>query len=118
MEQRWLIDKKIEKFTVGKDREYDLVLAKYDIKASIAHAKMLNKVGVLKSNELKLLEYELNQIKQEIMDGKFEIENKFEDVHSKIESILTNKLGEIGKKIHTGRSRNDQVLLDSIIFKR
>jgi argininosuccinate lyase len=111
-----ILDKKIEKFTVGKDRINDLYLAKYDVKASIAHAKMLNKVGVLKSNELKLLEYELNQIKQEIMDGKFEIENKFEDVHSKIESILTNKLGEIGKKIHTGRSRNDQVLVATQLY--
>ena len=111
-----ILDKKIEKFTVGKDRINDLYLAKYDVKASIAHAKMLNKVGVLKSNELKLLEYELNQIKQEIMDGKFEIENKFEDVHSKIESILTNKLGEVGKKIHTGRSRNDQVLVATQLY--
>ena len=111
-----MLDKKIEKFTVGKDRINDLYLAKYDIKASIAHAKMLNKVGILKSNELKSLEHELNQIKLEIEDGEFEIENKFEDVHSKIESILTNKLGEVGKKIHTGRSRNDQVLVATQLY--
>ena len=108
-----MLDKKIEKFTVGKDRINDLYLAKYDIKASIAHAKMLNKVGILKSNELKSLEHELNQIKLEIEDGEFEIENKFEDVHSKIES---NKLGEVGKKIHTGRSRNDQVLVATQLY--
>jgi argininosuccinate lyase len=111
-----ILDKKIEKFTVGKDRINDLYLAKYDIKASIAHAKMLNKVGVLNSNELELLEYELNQINKEIIEGKFIIENKFEDIHSKIESILTNKLGEVGKKIHTGRSRNDQVLVATQLY--
>ena len=106
-----ILDKKIEKFTVGNDRINDLYLAKYDVKATIVHAKMLNKIGVLSSNELESLESELNQINEDIIEGKFEIEINFEDVHSKIESILTNKLGEIGKKIHTGRSRNDQVLV-------
>jgi len=111
-----ILDKKIEKFTVGNDRINDLYLAKYDVKATIVHAKMLNKIGVLSSNELESLESELNQINEDIIEGKFEIESNFEDVHSKIESILTNKLGEIGKKIHTGRSRNDQVLVATQLY--
>ena len=104
-------DKKIDHFTVGNDRELDLVLAKYDIKASMAHAKMLGKIGLLTSEETLELVLELENIAQSIKDGKFIIEDTFEDVHSKIEFILTEKLGDTGKKIHTARSRNDQVLV-------
>ncbi|MGB5428656.1 argininosuccinate lyase [Eudoraea sp.] len=104
-------DKKIDHFTVGNDRELDLVLAKYDIKASMAHAKMLGKIGLLTSEETLELVRELENIARSIKDGKFIIEDTFEDVHSKIEFILTKKLGDTGKKIHTARSRNDQVLV-------
>ncbi|MGB5387282.1 MAG: argininosuccinate lyase [Eudoraea sp.] len=104
-------DKKIDHFTVGNDRELDLVLAKYDIKASMAHAKMLGKIGLLTSEETIELVRELENIARSIKDGKFIIEDTFEDVHSKIEFILTEKLGDTGKKIHTARSRNDQVLV-------
>ncbi|MGB5227807.1 MAG: argininosuccinate lyase [Eudoraea sp.] len=104
-------DKKIDHFTVGNDRELDLVLAKYDIKASMAHAKMLGKIGLLTSEETIELVRELENIARSIKDSKFIIEDTFEDVHSKIEFILTEKLGNTGKKIHTARSRNDQVLV-------
>jgi argininosuccinate lyase len=104
-------DKKIDHFTVGNDRELDLVLAKYDIIASLAHAKMLGKIGLLTSEETLELVRELENIGQSIEEGKFIIEDTFEDVHSKIEFILTEKLGDTGKKIHTARSRNDQVLV-------
>ena len=103
---------KIEKFTVGKDRFYDLFIAKYDIKATIAHAKMLHSIKVLTHSELDKIISELNLINNDIKIGKFIIEDNYEDVHSKIESILVKKLGIIGKKIHTGRSRNDQVVTD------
>ncbi len=104
-------DKKIDHFTVGNDRELDLVLAKYDIIASMAHAKMLGKIGLLTSEETHLLVRELENMALSIKEGKFIIEDTFEDVHSKIEFILTEKLGDTGKKIHTARSRNDQVLV-------
>ena len=104
-------DKKIDHFTVGNDRELDLVLAKYDITASIAHAKMLGKIGLLTPEETNALVTELNNITLTIKEGNFTIEDSFEDVHSKIEFILTEKLGDTGKKIHTARSRNDQVLV-------
>lgn len=105
------IDQKIEKFTVGNDRELDLFLAEYDIQASKAHAKMLGKVGILTSTEAEDLVWELDILAAKVQDGSFEIEKEFEDVHSKIEFELTRKLGEAGKKIHTARSRNDQVLV-------
>ncbi|HET7360519.1 MAG TPA: argininosuccinate lyase, partial [Salinimicrobium sp.] len=105
------IDKKIENFTVGNDRELDMHLAKYDITASKAHAKMLGKVGILTSAETEDLIKELNKLQQQVDDGSFKIEEDFEDVHSKIEFELTKSLGETGKKIHTARSRNDQVLV-------
>ncbi|WP_019668995.1 argininosuccinate lyase [Eudoraea adriatica] len=103
-------DKKIDQFTVGNDRELDLVLAKYDIQASSAHAKMLGKIGLLTAEETQALLRELENIALSIKEGNFIIEDSFEDVHSKIEYILTEKLGDTGKKIHTARSRNDQVL--------
>jgi argininosuccinate lyase len=109
-------DKKIDMFTVGNDRELDLLLAKYDVLGSIAHAKMLHKIGILSDNEIKALEVELNVILQQIEKGQFIIEDSFEDVHSKVEFLLTEKLGDTGKKIHTARSRNDQVLVDVHLF--
>ena len=105
------IDKKIEKFTVGNDRELDLFLAEYDIIASRAHAKMLGKVGLLSEKEVQDLVRELDALAQLNSEGQFVIEEDFEDVHSKIEYVLTEKLGDTGKKIHTARSRNDQVLV-------
>jgi argininosuccinate lyase len=104
-------DKKIDIFTVGSDRELDLVIAKYDVIASKAHAKMLGKIGLLTDKEVSDLVNELNNIGKTVQDGTFTIENTFEDVHSKIEYILTEKLGDTGKKIHTSRSRYDQVLV-------
>ena len=104
-------DKKIDHFTVGNDRELDLLLAKYDVIASKAHAKMLGKIGLLTKVETESLVNELNNITTTIEEGSFIIEDTFEDMHSKIEFILTEKLGDTGKKIHTARSRNDQVLV-------
>ncbi|NBB19821.1 argininosuccinate lyase [Runella sp. CRIBMP] len=112
------ISEKIEKFTVGRDREMDLYLAPYDVLGNIAHAKMLESVGLLKKDELTALEAELKNIYQEIRQGRFEIEDGVEDVHSQVELMLTRKLGDIGKKIHSGRSRNDQVLVDMKLFTR
>ena len=102
---------KIDHFTVGKDREYDLHLAAYDCQASIAHAQMLAEIGVLTSEEALQLVGVLNDLKSAAEKGDFVIEAEFEDMHSKIEYVLTQKLGDLGKKIHTARSRNDQVLV-------
>ncbi|MEM1260719.1 MAG: lyase family protein, partial [Bacteroidota bacterium] len=104
-------DKKIDHFTVGNDRELDLFLAKYDVIASAAHAKMLAKVGLISNEEGKALVKELGVIAKSIEKGQFTIEDDFEDMHSKIEFLLIEKLGDTGKKIHTARSRNDQVLV-------
>ncbi len=105
------IDKKIELFTVGNDREIDLHIAKYDMQASLAHAKMLNKIKIISAEELQQLDEGLQELQQQIEDNTFVIEPQFEDVHSKIEFELTKKYGNVGKKIHTARSRNDQVLV-------
>ena len=105
------IDKQIEKFTVGNDREIDMHIAKYDVQASLAHAIMLASIGIITADELKDLKRGLQELAADIENGTFIIEASFEDVHSKIEWELTNKLGEVGKKIHTARSRNDQVLV-------
>lgn len=104
-------DKKIDHFTVGNDREWDLHLAKFDVMASKAHAKMLGEIGLLTAVEVQQLLKELDAIALAIENGSFTIEDSFEDMHSKIEFILTEKLGDTGKKIHTARSRNDQVLV-------
>lgn len=104
-------DKKIDHFTVGNDRHLDLHLAKYDVIASKAHAKMLGEIGLLTSEETALLVDELDRIGTSITKGEFKIEDSFEDMHSKIEFLLTLRLGDTGKKIHTARSRNDQVLV-------
>lgn len=109
----------IEQFTVGKDRELDLELAKHDVKGTIAHITMLESVGLLDKSELDTLIKELNRIQNVVIStGDFEIEEGVEDVHSQIELMLTRKLGDIGKKIHSGRSRNDQVLVDLRLFLR
>ncbi len=109
---------KIEKFTVGRDREMDLYLAPFDVLGNLAHARMLTSVGLLEAAELGDLERELKEIYQQIQAGNFEIEDGIEDVHSQVELMLTRKLGDTGKKIHSGRSRNDQVLVDLKLFTR
>ena len=109
-------DKKIEAFTVGRDRELDLDLAYYDVKASMAHAQMLARVGLISQKEGESLVAALKEIEASIRDGAFTIEEDFEDMHSKIEYLLTEKLGDTGKKIHTARSRNDQVLVAMQLF--
>jgi len=112
------VNAKIEAFTVGHDREMDLFLAKYDVLGSIAHIRMLESVGLLQANELKILLVELKNIYQLIEKNQFTILEGVEDVHSQVELMLTRKLGDVGKKIHSGRSRNDQVLLDLKLFAR
>jgi argininosuccinate lyase len=102
---------KVDAFTVGKDREYDLVLAQYDCEASMAHASMLGKIGLITANEAEQLCAVLSRLKTSAAAGDFTIEDEFEDMHSKIEHVLTAELGDLGKKIHTARSRNDQVLV-------
>ena len=108
----------VERFTVGKDRILDLKLAKYDVLGNMAHAKMLEKIGILSSGELKEVLKGLEEIMETIKAGTFTIEDTFEDVHSKIEYELIQRIGEAGKKIHTARSRNDQVLLDLRLYLR
>lgn len=102
---------KVDHFTVGSDREYDLLLAAYDCEASSAHAQMLAKIGLLTKEEADLVTLALNNLKKKALEGSFTIEDEFEDMHSKIEHVLTDQLGDLGKKIHTARSRNDQVLV-------
>lgn len=109
-------NKRVEDFTVGNDRELDLRLAKHDIKGSMAHIKMLVKIGLLGVDEEKRLQIELHNILQEVEKGNFRLEDDVEDIHSQIEAMLTERLGEVGKKIHSGRSRNDQVLVDIKLF--
>ena len=112
------VDAKIEAFTVGRDRELDLFLAKYDVLGSMAHIRMLQSVGLLEVKELELLHNELNVIYKLAANGEFIINEGVEDVHSQVELMLTEKLGDMGKKIHSGRSRNDQVLVDLKLFAR
>lgn len=111
-------DKMIEEFTVGQDRELDLQLARYDVEGSKAHIKMLESIGLLKTDELQILTAALNDIAEIIERGEFFIEPGVEDVHSQVEFMLTQRLGDVGKKIHSGRSRNDQVLVDLKLFTR
>lgn len=117
-EKNYEINKEIEKFTVGKDRELDLFLASYDVLGSMAHITMLESIGLLKADELKVLLAELKNIYKICREGKFVIEEGIEDVHSQVELMLTRKLGDVGKKIHSGRSRNDQVLVDLKLWCR
>lgn len=108
----------VEKFTVGNDRILDLRLAGYDVQGSLAHIKMLESIGLLSKEELTQLEGALRRIMDSIESGKFKLEDDVEDIHSQIELLLTRELGEVGKKIHSGRSRNDQILLDIRLFLR
>ena len=112
------VDEKIDKFTVGLDRELDLHLAPFDVMGTMAHITMLESVGLLQKEELKVLLSELKNIYNEAVQGRFVIEDDIEDVHSQVELMLTRKLGDIGKKVHSGRSRNDQVLLDLKLYSR
>ena len=112
------IQDKIERFTIGRDREMALYLAEADVLGSMAHITMLESIGLLQADELKQLLAELKNIHSQIKNGEFVIEEGIEDVHSQVELMLTRKLGDIGKKIHSGRSRNDQVLVDLKLFIR
>ena len=117
-EKNYSINKEIERFTVGRDRELDIYLAKYDVLGSMAHITMLNTIGLIADDELPLLLAELRRIYDICEKGDFIIEDDIEDVHSQVELMLTRALGDMGKKIHSGRSRNDQVLLDLKLFTR
>jgi argininosuccinate lyase len=110
--------KEVTEFTAGKDRKMDVYLGSYDVLGSLAHIKMLESIGLLKMNELQALSKELISIYQEIGKGNFKIKDGVEDIHSQVELMLTEKLGDVGKKIHSGRSRNDQVLVDIKLFLR
>lgn len=112
------VNEEIDRFTVGRDREMDLYLAKYDILGSMAHITMLESIGLLGADELKILLEELKKIYASAEAGEFTIEDGVEDVHSQVELMLTRRLGDVGKKIHSGRSRNDQVLVDLKLFTR
>ncbi len=112
------VNAEIDRFTVGRDREMDLYLAKYDVLGSMAHITMLESIGLLASDELTVLLEELKKIYASIERGEFVIEEGVEDIHSQVELLLTRRLGDIGKKIHSGRSRNDQVLVDLKLFTR
>jgi len=108
----------VEKFTVGRDKDFDIMLAEYDVVGSIAHVKMLQSVGLLSENDLKIILLGLEEIKTDIQHGHFKIEEGTEDIHSQVEASLTKKIGEAGKKIHSGRSRNDQVAVDIKLYMR
>jgi argininosuccinate lyase len=112
------VQQEVEKFTVGKDRELDLLLAEFDVLGSLAHTMMLERINLLSAEELAQIRQELRQLYTEIKAGGFTIEEGVEDVHSQVELLLTRRIGEAGKKIHSGRSRNDQVLLDLKLFTR
>ncbi|HMR85243.1 MAG TPA: lyase family protein, partial [Niabella sp.] len=104
--------KEVETFTVGKDREMDIYLAPFDVLGSLAHIQMLASVGLLPAEDLKQLQTALKEIYGQIEKGDFSLQDNVEDIHSQVELLLTQKLGDAGKKIHSARSRNDQVLVD------
>jgi argininosuccinate lyase len=108
----------VEKFTVGRDKEFDLLLAKHDVQGSIAHLTMLGEVGLMTKEESSTAVKALKEIAEEIQNSKFKIQNNVEDVHSQVELLLTQRIGDIGKKIHSGRSRNDQVAVDVKLYLR
>lgn len=108
----------VDKFTVGRDREMDMMLARADVLGSLAHTSMLESIGLLTTKELEIVQRELKHIFSDVESGRFKIEEGVEDVHSQVEFLLTQRIGEAGKKIHSGRSRNDQVLVDLKIFLR
>ncbi|MFZ4100997.1 MAG: argininosuccinate lyase [Sphingobacterium thalpophilum] len=111
-------ERSVEKFTVGNDRELDHQLAAFDVIGSLAHTRMLQSIGLMDSRDLEHVQTGLKQIFQEVQEGKFSIEENVEDVHSQVELLLTRRIGDAGKKIHSGRSRNDQVLVDLKLFFR
>ena len=113
-----VISEQVQKFTVGRDREFDLVLAKYDVQGSLAHVTMLERVGLLPHDEFILIKQELEKIQEDIEKGAFSLLDTVEDIHSQIEQMLTERLGDAGKKIHSGRSRNDQVAVDVKLYLR
>lgn len=117
-QKNYQVDKSIDTFTVGDDRDLDLYMAKFDVLGSLAHTRMLEKVGLLTAEDLEQVQQGLKDIYYEIEAGNFTIEDGVEDVHSQVEMLLTRRLGEVGKKIHSGRSRNDQVLVDIKMFMR
>lgn len=117
-EKNFEVNREIERFTVGRDRELDLYLARYDVLGSMAHITMLQSIGLMEKDELDALLVELKKIYRDCVEGRFEIEEGVEDVHSQVELMLTRRLGDMGKKIHSGRSRNDQVLVDLKLFIR
>jgi argininosuccinate lyase len=117
-QKNFSVQEKVEQFTTGNDRESDMWLAEYDVLGSLAHTQMLQTIGLLTAEELPVLQAGLRQIYHEIKAGQFQIQPGVEDVHSQVELLLTERLGEVGKKIHSGRSRNDQVLLDLKLFVR
>lgn len=117
-QKSYTVDQQIEAFTIGQDRELDRYLAPYDILGSLAHIRMLEKIGLLSAQELEQLSAKLKQLYQKAVDGSLAIEEGVEDIHSQVELLLTRELGEAGKKIHAGRSRNDQVLVDLRLYFR
>ena len=117
-EKNFEVNAEIERFTVGRDRELDIYLARYDVLGSMAHIKMLQSIGLMEKDELDALLAELRNIYRDCTEGRFVIEDGVEDVHSQGELLLTRRLGDMGKKIHSGRSRNDQVLVDLKLFIR
>ena len=117
-EKNFEVNAEIERFTVGRDRELDIYLARYDVLGSMAHIKMLQSIGLMEKDELDALLAELRNIYRDCTEGRFVIEDGVEDVHSQVELLLTWRLGDMGKKIHSGRSRNDQVLVDLKLFIR
>ena len=112
------VDSDVDRYTVGLDREMDLYIAEWDIIGSLAHIRMLEKIGLLAADELSILTKNLREIYNEVLKPGFEIEPGIEDIHSQVELMLTNRLGDTGKKIHSGRSRNDQVLVDLKLMMR
>ena len=112
------VDQSVDAFTVGQDREMDMNLASFDVLGSLAHTQMLQQIGLLTREELTLIQGELKNIYREIVQGEFQIEAEVEDIHSQVELLLTRRIGEAGKKIHAGRSRNDQVLVDLKLYFR
>jgi argininosuccinate lyase len=109
---------KVEQFTIGNDNELDMFMAAYDVLGTLAHIEMLESVGLLQKEELSVLQTELKRLFNQIQNGQFKISEGVEDIHSEVEFQLTEKLGDLGKKVHSGRSRNDQVLVDIKMYSR
>src|ERR1700748_1243328 len=112
------VNKLVESFTVGRDTEFDQQMAAFDVLGSLAHTQMLQSIGLMSADDLQLVQRELKKIYADIEKGDFKIEQGVEDVHSQVEMLLTKRIGDAGKKIHSGRSRNDQVLVDLKLFFR